>query len=74
MAGSSWPGAGTEAGQDANAVYSLGSSDGETARLQRQAGETELDDLDTAVRAHLNDPRTMAIPGHLFLVWGRKPA
>jgi SAM-dependent methyltransferase len=43
VAGSSWPGAGTEAGQDANAVYSLGSSEGETARLQRQAGELAPD-------------------------------
>jgi SAM-dependent methyltransferase len=38
------------------------------------ASETELDELDTAVRAHLNDPRTVAIPGLLFLIWSRKPA
>lgn len=38
------------------------------------ASETELDELDAAVRAHLNDPRTVAIPGLLFLVWSRTPA
>ncbi len=38
------------------------------------ASEAELDELDTAVRAHLNDPRTVAIPGLLFLTWSRKPA
>jgi SAM-dependent methyltransferase len=43
MAGSSRPAAGSKAGQDANAVYSLGSSEGESARLQRQAGELAPD-------------------------------
>jgi SAM-dependent methyltransferase len=38
------------------------------------ATEAELDELDAAARAHLEDPRTIAIFGHLFLVWGRKPA
>lgn len=38
------------------------------------ASETELDELDAAVRAYLNDPRTVAIPGLLFLVWSRTPA
>jgi hypothetical protein len=27
-----------------------------------------------AARAHLDDPRTIAVSGLLFLVWGRKPA
>ena len=38
------------------------------------AGEPELDELDAAARAHLEDPRTVAVSGLLFLVWGRKPA
>jgi hypothetical protein len=38
------------------------------------ATEAELDELDAAARAHLEDPRTIAVFGHLFLVWGRKPA
>lgn len=38
------------------------------------AGERELAELDTAVRAHLTDPRTVVMP-HLFVAaWGRKPA
>jgi SAM-dependent methyltransferase len=37
------------------------------------AGEQELDELDAAVRAHLDDPRTVAVSGILFLAWGRKP-
>lgn len=36
-------------------------------------GEHELDDLDGAVRAHLNDPRTVVIPCLLIAAWGRKP-
>jgi SAM-dependent methyltransferase len=36
-------------------------------------GEHELDDLDRAVRAHLNDPRTVTIPCVLIAAWGRKP-
>src|ERR1700752_1212636 len=43
MTGSSRPATSTQAGHDANAVYSLGSSEGETARLQRQAGELAPD-------------------------------
>jgi len=39
MAGSIWPATGTTPGQDANAVYALGSSPAESARLQRQADE-----------------------------------
>jgi hypothetical protein len=123
-------------GQDANAVYPLGSSAGESSRLQRQADELaadsaalldrvglragqsaidlgcgprsrtqmyppgntrrtvrldlvrgmrpqivqlgladakELDALDAALRPHLEDPRTVAMSGLLFLVRGRKP-
>ncbi len=37
------------------------------------ASEAELDELDAAARAHLNDPRTVAIPGLLFMAWGRRP-
>jgi SAM-dependent methyltransferase len=33
----------------------------------------ELDELDAAARAHLNDPDTITISGLLFLAWGRKP-
>ncbi len=36
-------------------------------------GEHELDDLDRAVRAHLNDQRTVVIPCLLIAAWGRKP-
>ena len=38
------------------------------------ASEAELDELDTAARAHLDDPRTVAVFGLFFLTWGRKPA
>jgi hypothetical protein len=37
------------------------------------ASAAELDELDTAARAHLEDPRTVVISGLLFLTWGRKP-
>ncbi|HLJ98828.1 MAG TPA: methyltransferase domain-containing protein [Streptosporangiaceae bacterium] len=37
------------------------------------ASPAELDDLDTAARAHLTDPATISIFGLLFLTWGRKP-
>ena len=33
----------------------------------------ELDKLDAAARAHLDDPRTVVMSGLLFLTWGRKP-
>jgi SAM-dependent methyltransferase len=36
--------------------------------------ESELDELDQAVRAHLGDPGTLTVPYLLFSVWGRKPA
>ena len=38
------------------------------------ASGQELDELDAAVRPHLEDPRTVVMSGLLFLVWGRKPA
>jgi SAM-dependent methyltransferase len=37
------------------------------------ASAAELDELDAAARAHLDDPHTVAIFGLLFLAWGRKP-
>jgi SAM-dependent methyltransferase len=37
------------------------------------ASEAELEELDAAARAHLEDPRTVAVSGLLYLVWGRKP-
>jgi SAM-dependent methyltransferase len=37
------------------------------------ASERELDELDHAVREHLNDPDTLMLPHLLFLAWGRKP-
>ena len=38
------------------------------------ASIAELDELDTAARVHLDDPRTIVMSGLLFLTWGRKPA
>ena len=38
------------------------------------ADEKELDALDAAARAHIDDPRTVVMSGLLFLVWGRKSA
>jgi SAM-dependent methyltransferase len=37
------------------------------------ASESELDDLDAAARAHLDDPGTVVMPGLFFLVSARKP-
>ncbi len=37
------------------------------------AAEQELDVLDRAARVHLDDPRTLVLPGLYFLAWGRKP-
>ena len=37
------------------------------------ASERELDELDQAVREHLDDPHTLVMPHLLFLAWGRKP-
>jgi hypothetical protein len=33
----------------------------------------ELDELDAAARAHLDDPDTLVMSGLLFLTWGRRP-
>jgi ubiquinone/menaquinone biosynthesis C-methylase UbiE len=38
------------------------------------ASEAELEELDAAARAHLDDPSTVAVFGLLFLACGRKPA
>ena len=37
------------------------------------ADERELDEIDRAVREHLDAPRTLVMPHLTFLVWGRKP-
>jgi ubiquinone/menaquinone biosynthesis C-methylase UbiE len=37
------------------------------------ATATELDELDAAARAHLDDSHTVVMSGLLFLTWGRKP-
>jgi ubiquinone/menaquinone biosynthesis C-methylase UbiE len=37
------------------------------------ASAEELDELDAAARAHLEDPATIVVYGLLFLTWGRKP-
>jgi ubiquinone/menaquinone biosynthesis C-methylase UbiE len=36
------------------------------------ADQAELDELDRAVRRHLDDPGTLVMPHLFFLVWGRK--
>jgi SAM-dependent methyltransferase len=36
--------------------------------------EEELDDLDRAVRAHLDNPDVLVLPGLSFLAWSRKPS
>ncbi len=38
------------------------------------AREAELEEWDADARAHLEDPRTVAMSGLLFLTWARKPA
>jgi hypothetical protein len=38
------------------------------------ADERELDEVDRAVREHLDDPGTLVMPCLLFLAWGRKQA
>jgi hypothetical protein len=38
------------------------------------ASEAELDELDTAARAHLQNPHTITMYGPLFLVWARRSA
>jgi ubiquinone/menaquinone biosynthesis C-methylase UbiE len=37
------------------------------------ADERELDEIDRAVREHLDDPGTIVMPHLTFLAWGRKP-
>jgi SAM-dependent methyltransferase len=37
------------------------------------ASEQELDEVDRAVREHLDDPHTLVVPHLLFLAWSRKP-
>lgn len=37
------------------------------------ASESELDQLDQAVRTYLDDPRNLVMPSVLFLAWARKP-
>jgi ubiquinone/menaquinone biosynthesis C-methylase UbiE len=37
------------------------------------ASAEELDELDAAARAHLDDPATVVVYGLLFLTWGRTP-
>ena len=53
MADSVRPASGTAPGQDPNVVYALGSSAGESARLQRQADELAADSRDLLDRAGL---------------------
>lgn len=36
------------------------------------ASEAQLDELDAAARAHLEDPCTVTVSGLFYLVWGRK--
>jgi SAM-dependent methyltransferase len=38
------------------------------------ASDDELDEVERAVRAHLDDPDTLVLPHLLLLAWGRKPA
>ena len=66
MAGSAWSAAGATPGQDPNAVYALGSSPGESARLQRQADELALDSRDLLDRVGLR-------PGHNVIDLGCGP-
>ena len=39
---------------------------------QGLVSETELDDLDRAVRRHLENPDVLVMPHLYFLSWGRK--
>jgi hypothetical protein len=66
MAGSAWPATGTTPGQDPSAVYALGSSPGESARLQRQADELAPDSRDLLDRVGLR-------PGHTVIDLGCGP-
>jgi ubiquinone/menaquinone biosynthesis C-methylase UbiE len=66
MAGSAWSAPGTAPGQDPTAVYALGSSPGESARLQRQADELAADSRDLLDRVDLR-------PGHSVIDLGCGP-
>ena len=66
MAGSAWSATGTTPGQDPSAVYALGSSPGESARLQRQADELAPDSRDLLDRVGLR-------PGHTVIDLGCGP-
>jgi len=66
MAESVQPAAGTTAGQDPNVVYALGSSPGESARLQRQADELAADSAALLDRVGLR-------PGHSVIDLGCGP-
>jgi hypothetical protein len=35
--------------------------------------ERQLDEMDRAARAHIEDPRTVMLPMLYFTAWGRKP-
>jgi ubiquinone/menaquinone biosynthesis C-methylase UbiE len=37
------------------------------------ASKAELEEIDGAVRSHLDDPDTLVMSGLIFLCWGRKP-
>ena len=39
---------------------------------QGLVGQAELDELDRAVRRHLDDPDVLVLPHLYFLAWGRK--
>jgi ubiquinone/menaquinone biosynthesis C-methylase UbiE len=66
MAGSAWSATGTTPGEDPNAVYALGSSPGESARLHRQADELAADSRDLLDRVGLR-------PGHSVIDLGCGP-
>jgi hypothetical protein len=66
MAESVWPTTGMRPGQDPNVVYALGSSPGESARLQRQADELAPDSRDLLDRVGLR-------PGHSVIDLGCGP-
>jgi hypothetical protein len=50
-------------------AYTLGSSTVERELVT----ERQLDELDRAARAHIEDPRTVMLPMLYFTAWGRKP-
>ena len=66
MAESCWPAVGRVPGQESNVVYPLGSSPGESARLQRQANELAADSAALLDRVGLR-------PGHSVIDLGCGP-